>query len=197
MVAGVVVTDLKGQQIRLRQFRLFRELAGNRGGQDREIDIEEKGERSDIDDVFQELAQARVGEGGVAQFGQRDADDDNIFTAAGLRQVFGRIKEKIAAGQDLVVILHQGLAVDGHGEIRAAASSDITLVVDPDLIPGRQALDIRGKDIFRTDRYPHAVDGQGKEVVGAGRTGAVDIGKADDEIVDAFYPVHESPASAA
>src|SRR6202043_1102173 len=51
------------------------------------------------------------------------------------------------------------------------------------LVPGRQALDVRGENVARRNRHAHAQDGAGKQLVGARRTRAVDVGEADDEAV--------------
>ena len=105
-------------------------------------------------------------------------------------QFLGRVVDEVAAGQEFPVILQQGLAVDGDHQVVAAPPAEIAVFADPNLIPGGQALDIGREDVLRADRYPQPKDGLGEKVVGAGRTGAVDVGKADDEVVDPFYLVH-------
>ena len=57
---------------------------------------------------------------------------------------------------------------------------------DPHLEPGRQALDVRGKDVARAHRDSHAQDRLGEQRIGARRARPVDVGEFDDEIVDGF-----------
>ena len=57
---------------------------------------------------------------------------------------------------------------------------------NPHLEPGRQALDVRRKDVARARRDSHAQDRLGEQRVGAGRARSVDVGEFDDEVVDAF-----------
>src|SRR3569833_2250611 len=54
---------------------------------------------------------------------------------------------------------------------------------DADLVPGRQALNVRREDVARRDGHAHAHDGPGEHLVGAGGARAGDVGEADDEIV--------------
>jgi xanthine dehydrogenase YagS FAD-binding subunit len=60
----------------------------------------------------------------------------------------------------------------------------VARLADPDLVPGRQALDVGRKDVARADRHAHAQDRLGEQLVGRGRAGAVDVGELDHEIVD-------------
>src|SRR5262245_41587925 len=54
---------------------------------------------------------------------------------------------------------------------------------DAHLVPGRQALDVGGEDVARGNRHAVAQDRACEQLVGAGRTRAVDVGEADDEVV--------------
>ena len=54
------------------------------------------------------------------------------------------------------------------------------------LVPGRQALDVGGKDVARRDRYAHADDRFGEQLVGRRGAGPVHVGELDDEVVGAF-----------
>ena len=93
-----------------------------------------------------------------------------------------------ATGEDTMAL------VKGH--IDPAAPPQVAVLVHPDLVPGRQPLNVGGEDILRTDRHPHTENRLGKQVVGAGRAGTVDIGKADDKIINTFQQLHSCPACA-
>ena len=68
----------------------------------------------------------------------------------------------------------------------AAARAERAALAHPDLVPGRQALDVRRKDVARRDRHAHAQDRAREHEVGARRARAVHVGETDHEIVDGF-----------
>ena len=92
---------------------------------------------SHIDNIFQELPEARVFNLTVAEFGQGNINDGNIGAGEIVLQGSGGVKQKIAAGQDFVIVLTQGLAVDGHDQIGPASPSQIPVFIDTNLIPCR------------------------------------------------------------
>src|SRR5580700_6664019 len=68
---------------------------------------------------------------------------------------------------------------------------------DPHLVPGRQPLDVGGKDVARRDRNTVAQDRAREQFVGARRARAVDVGEANDEVVyaaDRLLDGHDVPA---
>ena len=149
------------------------------------VDAEKLGERADIDDVLEELALARVGVARVADRGQRHAEDGDVVAELRLRHRPRRIVEEVAARLDLGDVLVPGLRVHRDHQVDAAAPAEMPGLRDPHLVPGRQALDVRGEDVARGDRHAHAEDRAGEEPVGARRARAVDVGELDDEVVDA------------
>ncbi|EKD34447.1 MAG: hypothetical protein ACD_75C02335G0002 [uncultured bacterium] len=190
MLLGVGVAYLQGLDVRLPKFWFFSKLPLDSLGEDGEVEVDKKRKRADVDDVFQQLPEFGVVEGLVAQLCERNTDHRYVGSREVGRKFLGRVVDEVAAGQEFPVILEQGLAVDRDHHIVAAPPAEITVFADPDFVPGGQALDVRGEDILRADRHAQPEDGLGKKVVGAGRTGAVDVGKADDEVVDPFYLVH-------
>ena len=61
----------------------------------------------------------------------------------------------------------------------------VAVLVDANLVPGGQSLDVRRKEVLARDGNAHAEDGLHEQAVGARRTGAVDVGDLEGEIVDA------------
>ena len=131
------------------------------------VDVEQDRQRADIDDVLEQLALAGVGIGGVGDGGQRHADDVDVLAEHRRRHRLGAVVEQIAAGLDLLDVLGPGLRVHGDHHVDAAAPAEIALLGDPDLVPGRQALDVRREDVARADRHAHAQDRAGEQFVGA------------------------------
>ncbi len=106
-----------------------------------------------------------------------------------------RIVEQPSAGHDLGEILVVGLGVHGNHEVDAVAAGEIALLAHADLIPGRQALDVRWEDVFRTDGDTHAEYGLREHGVRACRSGAVHGRKFADEIVDPAHVQHTPSVS--
>ena len=130
-----------------------------------------------------QLALSRLGIFGRADFGERHADHRHVVAQERRRDRPRRIVEEIAAQLDRRDVLSEGLRVHRHDNVGAASGAEPALLADADLVPGRQALDVRGKDVARGDRHAHAHDRPGEEQVGARRAGAVDVGEPDDEVV--------------
>ncbi len=116
------------------------------------------GERADVDDVLEQLALARVAVGGVADLGERHADDVDVVAELRRRQRLGAVVEQVAAGLDLLHVGVPGLRVHRHHQVDAAAPPEPAVLVDAHLVPGRQALDVGREDVARADRHAHAQD---------------------------------------
>ena len=148
-----------------------------------DVHLEQGGERTDIDDVLEELALARIGVFAVADRGQRNADDRDVVTELRLRHRLGGIIEQVTAGLDPRDILVPGLRVHRYHQVGAAARAEMAGFRNPHLVPGGQALDIRGKDVARRARNTHAQHRPSEQLVGAGGARPVDVREADDEVV--------------
>ena len=153
---------------------------------DAEVHAEQLGQHPEADDVLEQLALARVGILLVAGRGQRHADDVDVGSHPARRQRAGVVVDQVAVRLDRGDIRIEGLRVHRDHEIGAAAGAEMTLLVDADFIPGRQALDVRREHVAGRDRHAHPHDGAREHLVGRRRAGAVDVGEADDEIVDGF-----------
>ena len=147
------------------------------------LDVEQRRERAEIDDVLEQLALARVGVFAIADFGERHAQHHDVVAEFRRRHRLGRIVEQVAARLDAGDVLVPGLRVHRHHEVVAAARAEVAVLRDAHLVPGRQALDVGGEDVARRHRHAHAQHGAGEQLVGAGRARTVDVGEADDEIV--------------
>ena len=147
------------------------------------VHVDQRRQRAQIDDVLEQLALARIGVFAVADRGQGHADDGDVVAELRGRQRLGVIVEQVAAGLDRGDILVPGLRVHRHHEIGAAARAEMAGFRDADLVPGRQALDVGREDVARRAGNAHAQHRAGKQLVGAGRTRTVDVGKPDDEVV--------------
>src|SRR5690606_27188447 len=67
------------------------------------------------------------------------------------------------------------------------------LLVDADLVPRRQPLDIRREEVLPTDRHAHPEDRPHQQRVRAGGAGPVHVRQLDDEVV---YPILRHGTSA-
>ena len=196
VAAGVGVADLQGVDVGLGQPGVLFELAAQAVGEHRQFHVEERGQGADVEDVLEQRPHAHIGHRLVDQVGERDGNEGEVVPLEVLGQGPGGVVEEIAARLETVVVLAQGLAVDRHHQVVAAAPADVAGLVHPHLVPGGQPLDVRGEDVLRADRHAHAEHRLGEQVVGAGRTRAVDVGEPDDKIVDRCQLLHTCPACA-
>ncbi len=150
------------------------------------VHVEQRGQRADIDDVLEQLALARIGIFAIADRGQRHADDGDVVAEFRLRHRLGGIVEQIAAGFDAGDVLVPGLRVHRDHEVGAAAGAEVARLGNAHLVPGRQALNVGGENVAGRARDAHAQNRAGEQFVGAGGSGAVDVGKPDDEVVYAL-----------
>ena len=181
-----VTAEMQRVLVGVEQLLLALVLLGDELLDFRNVHVDERGQRSDIDDVLEQLALARVGVFAIADGGERHADDGDVVAEFRLRQRLGRIVEQIPAGLDALDVLVPGLRVHGDHQVGAAAGAEMAGFRDPHLVPGRQPLDVRGEDVARGDGNAHAQHRTGEQLVGAGGAGAVDVGEPDDEVVYAF-----------
>ena len=167
------------------QLFLALQLVGDGALEDLQVHLEKGGERAHVDHVLEQLALARVLPLGGAHLGDRQAEDGDVLARPQARQ--GRIVEQPAARHDLGQVLLEGLRVHGDHQVDAVAPGEIAGLRHPHLVPGRQALDVGGKDVLRADRDAHAEQRLGENAVGARRARAVDGGELHHEVVD---PAH-------
>ena len=179
----IVAAEMQRVHVRGQELFLALVLLGDEPLDDLRIDVEQRRERAEIDDVLEQLPLARIGIGRVGDGGERHADDGDVVAEFRLRHRLGGIVEQITAGLDGRHVLVPGLRVHRHHHVGAAAGAEMAGFGDAHLVPGRQALDVRGKNVARRHRHAHAQDGAGEQLVGAGRTRAVDVGETDDEVV--------------
>ena len=193
MPGGVVAPQRHRLHVGGNQLLLALELVGDCGFEDLEIDVEQRRQRADIDHVLEQLPLPGVAPLGSAHLGDRHAQHGDVVARPDARQ--RRIVEQPAAGHDLGDILPIGLRVHRHHQVDAVAAGQIAQLRHPDLVPGRQALDVGGEDVLRADRDAHAEQRLGENAVGARRARAVDGGELHHKVVD---PAHfgSSPRAA-
>ena len=74
--------------VRLQQRLLALVLLGEQLLDDFGVDLDQRGQRADVNDVLEQLALARIAVGGVADFSQRHADWRHVFAEFRFRQRF-------------------------------------------------------------------------------------------------------------
>ena len=124
MLQRVVAAEPQRFHVGLQQRLLALVLLGEQfldlGG----IDVEQRGERADVNDVLEELPLARIGIGRVADLGQRHADDVDVVAELRFRQRLGVVVEEVAAGLDFLQVAVPGLRIHRHHQVHAAAPAD-------------------------------------------------------------------------
>ena len=154
------------------------------------VNAEKLGEGAEVDDVLEELTLARILVASVRDRRQRHADDSDVAAKARRRHRARRIVEEVSARVDLGDILRPGLRVHRDHQVDAAAPADMPGLRNAHLVPGRQALDVRGENVARGDRHAHAQNGAREQPVRRCRSGAVDVREFHHEVVDATRARH-------
>src|SRR5208282_752586 len=95
----------------------------------------------------------------------------------------GGVVNKIAAGNDFLQVPGVSLRIQRHHHIDVAGARTVIAVRDPNLVPGRRALNIGRKIILADHGHAAAEDGLHQQSVGARRTGTVDGRDLDGEVV--------------
>ena len=195
--SGVVASDMQRLDVGRDQLFLALILLADQLLDHLDVHVDECSQNADINDVLEQLALARIGVFAVADRGQRHADDRDVLAEFGGRQRLGRIVEQVAARLDAGNITVESLRIHRHHQVGAAACAEMARLGDAHLVPGRQALNVGREDVARRHRHAHAQNGAGEHLVRARRSGAVDVGEADDEVVyaaDRRGGRHEVPA---
>ena len=122
---------------------------------------------------------------GVAHLGQRHAEVGDVRPLQLVVERPRRVVEQPAAGADFGDVLLVGRGVERHHQVEVRRARGVAVLADPDLVPGRQALDVRREDVLAGDRHAHAEDGLHDQAVGRRRPGAVGRGDLEREVVDA------------
>ena len=182
----VVAAEMQRVHVRLDQRVLGAELLGDQLLDRADVHVEQRRQRADIDDVLEQLALARVDVFAIADRGERNADHRDVVAEARGRHRLGGIVEQVAARLDRGDILVPGLRVHRDHQVDAAARAEMAGLGHPHLVPGRQPLNVRGKDVARGDRHAHPHHGAREQLVGARRARSVDVGEPDDEVVYAL-----------
>ena len=85
----------------------------------------------------------------------------------------GGIVEQVAALANLGDVLRVGLRVHRDHQVVIERARCIAVFIDANLVPGGQALNIRGEKILAGDRNAHAENRLHQQAVGAGGSGAI------------------------
>ena len=190
MLLHIIPAEVQGLDVGFKQPFLAFVLLGKEFFKNIRIHIEQHRQGPDVNNVLEQLALPGIDIGRVADLCQRYADDMNVLAEFGLWNRPCAVIKQVAARLNLGHVGIPGLWVHRHHHVDAAAPPVIALFAHPRFIPGRHALDIAWKDVARAHRYAHAHHGLGKQLIGRSRSGAVDVGKLDDEIVDGFDAFH-------
>ena len=158
-------------------------LLGHHAGDDLELDVQQRRQRTEIDDVLEQPALLQVVELRQQQGGDGHADFIDVAAPEMRRQGLGVVVEQVTARLDVGDVLRVGLGIHGHHDVHALAAAEVAPLAHAHLEPGRQPLDVGGENVARRHRNAHAEQRLGKHAIGARRTRSVDVGEADDEVV--------------
>ena len=102
-----VAAEVKGMHVGADQLFLALELLAEQLHDHRGVDVEQRGERAEIDDVLEQLALARIAVFAVADRGQRHPEHGDVVAEFRRRHRLGRVVEQISAGADAGDVLVQ------------------------------------------------------------------------------------------
>ena len=200
VLARVVVAELDRLHVGVQQLGLLRVGLGQQRADDFQVEVAQRCEHTGVADVLHQDARAHARKVVVAKARQRHADHGDVVALEQCRARPGGVVDEVAAGSQLRQVARIGLGVERDHDVGVAGTGAVPVAGDPDLVPGRQPLDVRREIILPHHRYAAPEDGLHQEPVGTGRAGAVDGGDLDDEVVYAvlsFGARHKAPPSAA
>ena len=195
IVEGVVAADFQGVDVGGDEVVLALVLGGDHAGDDLEVDADERRHRAQVDDVLEQRPMLGVRKLRQHQLRRGHADVVDVRTAQPWRDLLAVVVHQVAAGHDRVDVLGEGLGVHGHHDVHALAPPEVALLGHPHLEPSGQPLDVGRKDVPRRNRNAHAEQRLGEHPIGGCGTRAVDVGEADDEIVEGGHDERSCPGS--
>ena len=181
----VVVAQLDGLHVRIDQRRFLGVGLSQEFPDTRKVEIEQRREHARVADVFHQDARAHTLEVIVAQAGQRHPKHCHIVTLQQRRSRPSGVIDEVATRCHLAHIACVGLGVHADHDVDLARARDMAILRHADLVPGRQTLDVGGEVVLAHHRDAAAEDRLHQQRIGARRTGAVDRGDLDGEVVDA------------
>ena len=168
MLAGKITPQMQCLHIGGEQFFFALVLLGKQFFQHLGLYAQQHGKCADVNDVLEELTLARVRIDRIGNLGQRHADDLNVIAELRRWQGPRAVIKQVAARLQLGHVCVPGLRIHRHHHVDATAPPLVALVANTRFIPGRQALDVAGKDIARADRHAHTQNSLGKQLIGRG-----------------------------
>jgi hypothetical protein len=187
VVLGVVVAEGDRPVVGLEQRRLLRELLPGQRADDLGVHAQQRRQGAGVGDVLHQDALAHALERAVAEFGQRHAEIRDVGPPQLLVERPRRVEHQPAAAAHLGDVLGVGRGVQRHHQVEVRRARGVAVLVDPDLVPGRQPLDVRREHVLARDRDAHPEDGLHDQAVGRGRAGAVGRRDLEREVVDAIH----------
>ncbi len=181
----VVVAERDRLLVGIEQRLLGGVLLFRQRGDDLGVHADQRCQRAGIGDVLHQDALAHALERRVAHLGQRHAEIRHIGTLELLVERPRRVEHQVAARSDLADILCVGRGIERHHQVEGRRPRGVAVLVDADLVPRRQALDVRREHVLARHRHAHAEDGLHDQAVRAGRTRAVGGRNFEGEIINA------------
>ena len=185
MLEREIPPQLERLHIRADQFLLALVLICNHVRQNVKVHAQEGGQRTDIDDVLEQLPLLRIGVNGLDQRRDRNPEIVDVIALEFARLRARGVVQQPAPRDDISDVPRVGFCIHGNEEIDAISAAEMAGFTDPDLEPRRQALNVRREDVPRCRRNAHAEERLREHAVGGGRAGAVDVRELDHEVVDA------------
>ena len=179
-----VVAETERTLVGFAQPLLAGELLGEQLRDHVHVDAEHRDKRSRARDVLHQDALARSAELVVAHLGKRHAEVGDVLANQVAIQRPRRVVHRVAATRHLGDVARVGLPVHRHHEVVLAGAGDMPILVDPDLVPGGQPLNVRREQVLPGHGHAHAEDRAHQQVVRARRPGAVDVGELQREVID-------------
>ena len=183
VLASVVVAEADGNLIGFQQWLLAGESLHQQLADNVQIQIQQRRQHTYVGDILHQDAGPGVVEVLVAHARQRHTQDVHVLSAQHVAARPGGVVEQVSAGRHFAKIPLVGLRVHGHGNIHASRARQVSAVAGANFVPGRQTLDVGGKEVLARHRNTHPEQGLHQQRIGAGGAGAVYVGDAYREIV--------------
>ena len=175
MIFGVVVAQAQRLRVRFAHGFLGRKLLIEKLLHHAHVHVQQRHQRARVRDVLHQNPLARFLERLIAHLRERHGQIVHVFANEMWIQRPSGIVEQIAALANFRHVLRVSLRIHRHHQIVIERPRRVPVLIDADLVPGRQALNVRREKILAGYRNPHAEDRLHQQAVGAGRSGAVHV----------------------
>src|SRR6185437_4702134 len=183
MIVNILYAKLQRLYVWRNEFFFAVKLLNEQLLQHFKLDAEQGRQSPHINNIFKQLPLARISKFAEAYFHQGHTYIIHVFTYQFGVQRLGAVIQKVTAAFNRTHVVWHALRVYGNHKVNAFAPAEVAFFAYTNFVPGRQALYVRRENIFWGNRDTHPENCLGKKIIGACRTGTINICKTYYKII--------------